>query len=54
MLASLLKRYLVKRITKKGTLETALDILEQIAKLTKSKKDDKAIAEAKKVIQKYK
>ena len=52
MLASLLKRYLVKRITKKGTLETALDILELIAKLTKSKKDDKAVQDIKKVLDK--
>ena len=54
MIGILLKKYLVSRVLKKGTLETALDILELIAKLTKSKKDDKAIAEAKKVIQKYK
>jgi len=50
----MIRRYIKGQMRKYGTKELMLKMLEMIAKYTPSKKDDKMIADIKKIINKDK
>ena len=48
----ILRAIIAKYVAKKGPIHAIIGILEFVAKLTKSKKDDKVVAKIKKFVEK--
>ena len=50
---SLLSRYVARQVKKHGLKTFMIKLLEMVAKATPSKKDDKAVQDIKKILNKY-